>query len=77
MGNQSFIVIIYTLLFMGKILGSASIDKSFRMYIPEQVQKALELTPNDELAFELENEKVIIWRNIVTKSIVRKISKIK
>jgi len=62
---------------MGKILGSASIDKDFRIYIPKQVREILELTSNNEIAFELDNNKIVIWKNIISRETVRKISQVR
>ena len=62
---------------MNEQLGSATIDKNFRMYIPKKVQKLLELTTKDEVVFEVDDNKIVVWKNIVTRDTIRKISTIK
>lgn len=62
---------------MEKYLDSARIGDSYRMYIPVKIRKMLELKIGDELAFELDGDKIVVWKNLVTRETVRKLSRIK
>ena len=58
-------------------LGKCMVGDKYRIYIPRDVRKALKLKIKDEIVFELDNNKIVVWKNIVTRDTIRKISTIK
>jgi len=61
----------YNLASMGKIVGTANIAKDFRMYVPVTIRKMLRLKIGDELVFELNGNKLLVWRQKVDKELIR------
>lgn len=56
---------------MGKVVGTANIRNNFRMYVPPDVRDMLHLKIGDELVFELDNNKLLVWRQKVDKELIR------
>ena len=65
---------------MGKHLGRNKIGENFRIYIPTEVKKILDLKEGNELTFELEKignkEYVVVWQNIINRDVLRKTKKL-
>ena len=59
---------------MARSLGECTVGDKYRIYIPPKVRKSLELKIKDELVFELDNNKIVIWKSIVTRDTIRKLN---
>jgi len=67
----------YNMGIMGKIVGTANIADDFRMYVPPPVREMLSLEIGDELVFELDNNKLLVWRQKIDRELIRDFKQIK
>jgi len=67
----------YNLATMGKIVGTANVANDFRMYIPPPVRELLNLRIGDELVFELDNNKLLVWRQKIDRELIKEFKQIK
>lgn len=61
----------YNLATMGKIVAAATVAGEFRMYIPKPVIEMLRLKIGDELVFELDNNKLLVWRQKINRELIK------